>query len=172
MQKVLISSCLLGEPVRYHGRPQAVEQEIIQRWMQEGRAVPVCPEVLGGLGVPRPPAEITGAGGYAVLDGFAVVLDERGKDLTRPFLEGAVEALQVAQASGVRVAVLKDGSPSCGRTYIHNGQFRGTRKRGEVGVAAALLLRNGIAVFSEHQLEAADRHLQSLEMNRKTRAAG
>lgn len=166
MQKVLISSCLLGEPTRYNGRDVKVVSEIIRKWMAEGRVVSVCPEVLGGLGVPRPPAEIIGTGGFAVLDGFAAVLDDRGNDLTGQFVAGAQEILQLAQSHRIRVAVLKDGSPSCGRTYIHNGQFRGIRKRMEVGVATAILQRQGIAVFSEHQLAEAELRLRELETTR------
>jgi len=162
MERVLISSCLLGLPVRYHGGGAKIESEIVNRWIAEGRAVSVCPEVRGGLSVPRRPAEIIGANGFAVLDGFAAVLEDGGSDITRSMVAGAQETLELAQAFGVRVAVLKDGSPSCGRTYIHNGQFKGTKKRGEVGVTAALLQRHGIAVFNEHQIAEAEKKLKSL----------
>jgi uncharacterized protein YbbK (DUF523 family) len=170
MQKVLISSCLLGDPVRYNGKDAKVESTIIERWIEEGRVVSICPELSGGLHIPRSPAEIIGTGGFSVLDGFAVVLDDRGNDLTRQFVQGAQEALQLAQSLGVRVAVLKDGSPSCGRTYIHNGQFRGVKKRAESGVTAALLQRNGIAVFSEYQIGEAQRRLVDLETSRRNHA--
>jgi uncharacterized protein YbbK (DUF523 family) len=166
MQRVLISSCLLGLPVRYHGGDARVDHEIIKGWIADGRVVAICPEVRGGLTVPRPAAEIIGSGGFAVLDGFAVVLDDRGSDVTRQLMAGAQEALQLAQSFGVRVAVLKDGSPSCGRTFIYNGQFRSVKKRGEVGVTAALLQRHGIAVFSEHQIAEAAHRLKELETNR------
>jgi uncharacterized protein YbbK (DUF523 family) len=167
MQKVLVSSCLLGESVRYNGKHARVTSEIIDRWKLEGRVVSVCPEVSGGLSVPRPPAEIIGASGFAVVDGFAVVVDDRGSDVTYSYLAGAYQVLQVAQSMGIRVAVLKDGSPSCGRTFIHNGQFRGLKKRGEVGVTAAVLQRHGIAVFSENQIADAARRLQELETCRR-----
>jgi uncharacterized protein YbbK (DUF523 family) len=160
MEKVLISSCLLGNPVRYNGQDAKVESEIINKWLAEGRAISVCPELFA---IPRPPAEIIGANGYAVLDGFAVVLDDRGSDITRQYVAGAQEVLSVAQRIGARVAVLKDGSPSCGRTYIYNGQFRGVMKRGEAGVTSALLQRNGVAVFSEHQILEAQARLIILE---------
>jgi uncharacterized protein YbbK (DUF523 family) len=170
MQKILVSSCLLGEKVRYSGQAAKVENEIIDRWMAEGRVVSICPEVRAGLGVPRPAAEIIGMNGFAVLDGFAVVLDDRGKDVTTQLVSGAQDALQLARTHGARIAVLKDGSPSCGRTYIHNGQFRGAKKRGEPGVTAALLLRNGVTVFSEHQIAEAERELRRLE-NKLSRGA-
>jgi uncharacterized protein YbbK (DUF523 family) len=164
MEKILISSCLLGDPVRYDGRGAKIENVILNRWVAEGRIVSVCPEIRGGLSVPRAPAEIIGVNGFAVLDGFGAVLDSRGNDLTRPLLEGANKVLQLARSLGVKVAMLKDGSPSCGRTFIHNGQFRGLKKRGEVGVTSALLQRNGIGVFSEHQIVEAERRLAELEL--------
>jgi uncharacterized protein YbbK (DUF523 family) len=170
MQKVLMSSCLIGERVSYRGGDARIESQIVDQWIAAGRVVPFCPEVGGGLLVPRPPAEIIGSNGYAVLDGFAVVLDNQGSDVTRHFVDGAQRALQLAKAQGARIAVLKDGSPSCGRTYIYNGQFRGVRKRGESGVTAALLQRNAIEVFNEHQIELAEHRLRELE-NRLSRGA-
>src|ERR1700688_4977507 len=98
MQKVLISSCLLGDPVRYNGKDAKVESKIIASWIGEGRVVSICPEVSGGLSVPRSPAEIIGTGGFAVLDGFAVVLDNRGIDVTWQFVAGAQKALELAQS--------------------------------------------------------------------------
>jgi uncharacterized protein YbbK (DUF523 family) len=170
MKKVLISACLLGDRVRYHGGDARIENKIVDKWVAEGRAVSLCPEVSGGLSIPRAPAEIIGANGFAVLDGFAAVLDIDGTDVTRHLVEGAHKALQVAQSHGVRVAVLKDGSPSCGRSYIYNGKFRSIRKRGEAGVTAALLQRHGISVFSEHQIAEAEQRLMELE-NQLTRGA-
>jgi uncharacterized protein YbbK (DUF523 family) len=170
MEKVLISSCLLGSPVRYNGVAAKVSSEIIDRWITEGRTISICPELSGGFGTPRPPAEIIGVNGFAVLDGFAAVLDDRGADVTRQYVAGAQSVLQLARSLNVRVAVMKDGSPSCGRTYIHNGQFRGVKKRGEVGVTVALLQRNGVAVFSERQIAEAERRIKELE-NRLERGA-
>ena len=163
MEKVLVSACLLGDRVRYHSVDAKTESALVDEWMAEGRIVSFCPEVSGGLAVPRAPAEIIGANGFAVLDGFAAVLDDEGNDVTRELMDGARNALRLAQSQGVQVAVLKDGSPSCGRSYIHNGQFRGVRKRGESGVTAALLQRHGIAVFSEHEIAQADRRVRELE---------
>ena len=163
MQKVLVSSCLLGDKVRFNGSAATVQNEILDRWVREGRVVSVCPELKAGFAVPRPAAEIIGMNGFAVLDGFAVVLDDRGNDITTQVIAGAQEVLNIARLNGAHVAVLKDGSPSCGRSYIHNGQFRGIKKRNEVGVTTALLQRNGVAVFSEHQIAEAERALEKLE---------
>ena len=162
MIRVLVSSCLLGEAVRFHGGDARLVSDILDRWRSEGRLVPACPETAAGLPVPRPPAEIAGGDGVAVLRREAYVGDSTGADVTAAFLDGARRTLEVARESGARLAVLKDGSPSCGSTYIHDGTFRGQRGPG-VGVTAAVLAEAGIRVFDEKRIEEADAYLRSLE---------
>jgi uncharacterized protein YbbK (DUF523 family) len=162
MIKVLVSACLLGEKVRYNGASAAADNWILERWSREGRVVAFCPEVAGGLGVPRPAAEIAGTGGEAVLDGQASVITAAGVDVTDCFLRGAQLALAAAQSQNVRVAILKDGSPSCGSGSIYDGTFSG-RKRPGHGVTTALLERHGIRVFSETQMSEAAACLETLE---------
>lgn len=164
--RVLVSSCLLGEEVRYSGAHARVESPVLARWLAEDRVVPFCPEVAGGLGTPRPAAEIRGAGGDAVCDETGSVMTESGQDATESFLRGAQRALELATAKGVRLAVLKDGSPSCGSETIYDGSFTG-RKIGGRGVATALLERGGIRVFSERGFEEAARYLVEIERTRK-----
>jgi len=160
--RVLVSACLLGERVRYNGSDAATESPILARWLAEGRVVPFCPEVAGGLGVPRPAAELQGGDGEAVLAGAGRVATEGGVDVTESFLRGARLCLDAALAENVRVAVLKDGSPSCGSSSIHDGAFRGGRVAGR-GVTAALLERRGIRVFSERELDEAAEYLDRLD---------
>lgn len=156
MQLVLVSSCLIGNPVRYDGKGQRVSSAILDRWLAEGRVLAVCPELAGGLPVPRTAAEITqGTGGAQVLQGLAKVIDAGANDVSEAFIAGARHALQLARLHGVRVAVLKEGSPSCGSGYIYDGTFTGAKMAGQ-GVTAALLESAGIKVFSEHQLLEAD----------------
>jgi uncharacterized protein YbbK (DUF523 family) len=162
MIRVLVSACLLGEKVRYNGADAASGSRILQDWVREGRVVPFCPEMAGGLGVPRPAAEIQGAGGGSVLDGAGRVRTRSGEDVTGAFLTGAELALRAARESGARLAVLKDGSPSCGSGFVYDGSFRGRREAG-AGVTAALLQRSGIEVFSETRLGEAAEHLRRLE---------
>ncbi len=167
MERVLVSACLLGHAVRYNAQDKRCDDGVLQRWVAEGRVVSVCPEVAGGLPVPRPPAEITsGAGGAAVLVQEARVVDSRGHDVSASFIAGARHALETAQAHGIRVAVLKEGSPSCGSTYTYDGTFTGARVP-YPGVTAARLQAAGVRVFSEAQLADADRFVHALE-----RAAG
>jgi len=149
---VLVSACLLGEKVRYDGRDARAENPILARWLAQGRVVAFCPELAGGLGVPRPAAEIQGL----------AVLDRAGNDLTPAFRRGAQAALDAARRAGARVAVLKDGSPSCGSRSVYDGSFSGTRRAGE-GLTTALLREAGLAVFSECEIEQADAWLMDLE---------
>jgi uncharacterized protein YbbK (DUF523 family) len=148
MDGYLVSACLLGIGTRYDGGSCPVPRLI--EMAAQGLAVPICPEVAGGLPVPRPPAEIVG-GGQAVLDGQARVLNIEGEDVTRAFLVGARQALETAQRLGIRQAVLKDDSPSCGCCRIYDGTFSDHKVSGQ-GVTAALLQRNGITVLSEEDL--------------------
>lgn len=164
---MLVSACLVGERVRYDGADAAPDSRILEEWVREGRVVPFCPEVAGGLGVPRPPAEIRGAGGGAVLDGGARVVSRDDDDVTAAFVRGAELALEQAREAGVGLAVLKENSPSCGVRFVYDGSFRRARKEGQ-GVTAALLQRNGIPVFSDLELSAALELLKRLERSAGT----
>lgn len=163
MEKVLVSACLLGFKVRYDGADRALDDAIWDRWQREGRLVPHCPEVSGGLPTPRAPAEIAGDGGEAVLDGRARVVEASGRDVTDAFTRGAATAVSTALEHGLRVAVLTERSPSCASTNVHDGSFSGRLVPG-AGVTAAALRRAGLRVFSEHELAAADALVRALEL--------
>lgn len=153
MQYVLVSACLLGRPVRYNGRAAAGDYPVLAAWESEGRLIVVCPEVAAGLPVPRPPAEITAMqSGRDVLQGKAQVLESGGRDVSRAFVSGAKQALAVAKEKNIQIAILKEGSPSCGSSFIYDGSFTGT-KHAQAGVTAALLQDAGIRVFSELELD-------------------
>lgn len=154
MDKILISACLMGRPVRYDGKGKPLHHPAISRWQGEGRLVIFCPEQAGGMPTPRPPAEIENGGtGDDVLQGRARVLEVTGGDVTAEFIDGGRKAVDIALQQGCRYALLIDGSPSCGSGFIYDGSFSGTRHPG-FGVTAALLQQAGIAVFSDHELEA------------------
>lgn len=138
--------------MRYDGSAKTLHDDALDRWRREGRVVAVCPELLGGLPTPRPPAEIADADdGQAVLDGRGRVVDIGGADITSSFVRGAHAALNTALDQGCRFALLIDGSPSCGSTFLYDGSFTGRRHAGE-GVAAALLRRHGISVFAPDRI--------------------
>ena len=163
MHRILVSACLLGHPVRYNGLDKKTDDDHLRRWVAQGRVVAVCPEVAGGLPVPRPPAEIVGGGGgVAVLTGTSRVIARTGADVTDEFVHGADHALAKAVEHGIRVAVLKEGSPSCGSSYSYDGSFSGARVLAP-GVTTARLMAAGIRVFSEHELAAADACLRALD---------
>ncbi len=159
MEKVLVSACLLGDHVRYDGTALILEDQTLTQWRKEGRLVSICPEVAGGLPVPRPRAEIVRGDGHTVLNGRSSVISITGQDVTRFFLTGAQKALELARSYNIRLAVFKEGSPSCGSGYIYDGNFSGIKKPGK-GVAAALLEKNGIDVFSERNISEARKYLK------------
>ena len=137
--RVVFSQCMLGVRCRYDGKcsvKEAVRDEACARgW------IPVCPEILGGLTTPRPPAERIGDR----------VMNCEGGDVTENYRRGAEEALKIAQLYGCKYALLKERSPSCGCGEIYDGTFSGTKIAGD-GVTAALFKENGIQVFGESRL--------------------
>ena len=138
-EKILVSACLLGEKVRYDGGGYDLPE--VQRLKEKYELIPMCPEVLGGLSVPRDPAEIK--------DGF--ILTVSGKDVTKNYEEGARITLKYCLENGITKAVLKARSPSCGKGMIYDGTH--TRKLVEAhGVTCALLLANGIQVLTESEI--------------------
>ncbi|WP_338583742.1 DUF523 domain-containing protein [Pseudomonas sp. MAG733B] len=161
MQKILVSRCLLGHRVRYDGGASGPFDQL-QAWLDEGRVVPLCPEVAGGLPTPRAAAEIPGGQGSEVLEGHASVITTEGEDVSAQFLSGAYQALELVQQHGIRIAILKANSPSCGNLLTYDGTFSGVKVSGE-GVTAALLKRHGVLVFSELELAEAAQVLAALD---------
>lgn len=149
MKKILVSACLLGERVRYDGGGMLCADSRFLRWLEEGRLVPVCPEVAGGLPIPRPPAELQGSR----------AVTKEGSDATSFFRLGAEAALALALKHNVQAALLKQSSPSCGSRLIYDGTFSGRKIPGE-GIATALLRRHGIPVFGEDQLDELEQALK------------
>lgn len=152
MQRLLVSACLLGEPVRWDAGRRPILDPRLERWQQEGRLVPVCPEMSGGLGVPRPPAERIGLR----------VVTREGGDVTEGFVAGAQQAVALVRRFDLKLALLKQRSPSCGSTEIYDGTFSGRVVAGE-GVTAALLKANGVEIFDETQLAELAERLRTLD---------
>lgn len=144
----VVSWCLAGKKCRYDGSAKPDRRAAA---LVEGGALCVCPEVLGGLPIPREPAEIVGGDGQAVLDGRARVITASGRDVTREYIAGAEEALRLCIENRVTHAFLKAYSPSCGCGCIYDGSFTGKKIPGD-GVTAALLKQNGIAVDTDNPI--------------------
>jgi len=135
----ICSACLLGIKCRYDGKSKR-NKKILELGKKE-ILIPVCPEQLGGLPTPREPAEQKGKR----------VITKSGKNVTKKFKKGARQVLKIVKLFGVREAILKQRSPSCGCGQIYDGTFSGKIIKGN-GVTAALLKRNGIKVISEEEL--------------------
>lgn len=147
MKKILVSQCLYGgEPVRYDGKSKAETDSRFLQWKEEGRFIPVCPEVFGGLPTPRADAQRVGD----------KVMARTGKDVTFEYMKGACEAVRLAEEHDVLCAIMKEKSPSCGSSKIYDGTFEGNLIDGE-GTAVELLRKAGIIVFSEEQLDEVER---------------
>lgn len=144
-RRLAVSACLAGVPCRYNGaaRPDA---QIVE-WVVRGETVAVCPEVMAGLPTPRPPAEIVGGDGDAVLAGRARVVCADGTDVTAEFVAGARQAAAALTSRGVTHAVLQAKSPTCGCGVIYDGTHTGALRPGD-GVFTAELRRRGIHVES------------------------
>lgn len=102
---IVVSACLAGLKVRYNGSHRLDQR--IEELVQEGKAVTVCPELLGGFSTPRPPAEIIGGDGYDVLRGQAAVVDVHGTDVTEMYVKGAKATLEQVQSLKATAVVLK-----------------------------------------------------------------
>jgi len=143
---VVVSACLLGQRCRYDGGHK--DSPIVRGALAHREVLPVCPEELGGLGTPRPAAELRGGDGRAVLMATGRVTTRAGVDCTQAFLRGAEAALERAKTVGAREAILKDRSPSCGVSLVHqDGEVRPGS-----GVFAALLKANEFVVRADADL--------------------
>lgn len=146
---ILISSCLLGFNTKYDGKSNF--NEIAAKYTHMGRFIPACPEQLGGLPTPRHPCEIISGTGLEVLLNYGKVLTQEGTDHTSSYINGASEVLNMVRLFPVSAAILKERSPSCGVKEIYDGTFSHKLKHG-LGVTTALLVKNKIQVYSEHDL--------------------
>ncbi|WP_066504238.1 DUF523 domain-containing protein [Abyssisolibacter fermentans] len=137
---ILVSACLAGINCRYNGESVVIED--IVNLIKEGKAVPVCPEQLGGLTTPRNPSEIIKE------NNEIKVKDCKGNDVTKQFEIGAKETLKFAKSIGADIAILKQRSPSCGYGLVYDGNFNGATVTGN-GLTAHLLSDNNIKIYNE-----------------------
>lgn len=140
MEKILISACLVGDNVKYDGKNNLSDK--IERLLEKYELVPFCPEVEGGLPIPRKPSE-------RVRDRIKM---EDGRDVTRQFENGAEKALNICMYLGIKIAILKENSPSCGSHTIYDGSFSHKLIKGE-GVTTELLKKKGITVLNEDEID-------------------
>ena len=139
MEKLLISSCLIGNNTKYNGKNNYIKE--IEQLKLKYELIPICPEVLGGLSIPRDPSEINND----------KVISINGRDVTKEFNIGANKALNIALLNNIKYALLKDGSPSCGNTYIYDGTFKNNKIDG-IGITTKLLKSHNIKIYNENNL--------------------
>lgn len=124
-------------------------KELCDKW----GCIDICPETAGGMTSPRPRHEVVSEGRQRRVLSFS------GEDHTKQFLRGAQEVLRFAKENGVKAAILKARSPSCGKGVIYSGKFDGSLTQGN-GVTAELLIRNNIKVFTEEEIPEAEKFLE------------
>jgi len=156
---IIVSACLAGIPCNYTGR--AMPDERVISLIKDGLAFPVCPEVLGGLTIPRSRTRIIEGDGNTVLNSKKGLLTADGRDVTKQFLKGAELTLKVLRLLEIDTVILKQDSPSCGCGCTLVGLLEHAKIKGD-GVATALLKREGIKVYPEERL-VDDKFFESLK---------
>jgi len=143
-ENILVSSCLLGELVKYDGSHNKLEDILLKKLQDKYNIIPVCPEVEGGLGTPRTPCEI-------VLHNPLKIINKDGEDKTIEFINGANHTIKLAIMKNVKIALLKSNSPSCSNKYIYDGNFSDNKVIG-VGITTMILEENEIKVYNEKEI--------------------
>lgn len=139
MEIILVSACLLGTNCKYNGKNN--KNDKILEYIKDKYVIPICPEVFGGLSIPRIPSEIKDNS----------VINKEGIDVTKYFVNGSKKTLDIAKAFDIKKAILKQKSPSCGCGKIYDGTFSGNIIDGD-GITTRLLKENGIEVITEEDL--------------------
>lgn len=140
---ILVSACLVGINCKYSGGNN-YNQKIFDL-VKEGKAIPICPEQLGGLNTPRKPVELK------VINGKRYAIDNEGNDFTENFERGALEVLNLAKNLNISKAILQPKSPSCGVNKIYSGNFDNKLVDGN-GILAELLKQNGIDALNPNEI--------------------
>lgn len=138
-ENIIVSACLLGENCKYNGKNNYCQKVVDLK--KKYNLITICPEVDGGLPIPRIPSEIVND----------KVINESGIDVTNEYNLGAKKALDKALDNNVKKAILKAKSPSCGCGYIYDGSFTHTLIKGD-GVTTKLFKENNIKVLTEEDL--------------------
>lgn len=145
-EPILVSACLLGIDCRYNGS-NYYKKDLIEI-LAGNLLVPFCPEVFGGLGVPRETFEITSGDGEDVLNNKSKIISTSGMDATQNFINGSLAGLKICVIAGIKKAILKENSPSCGVKRI----IKGRKPKEGSGVFATLLRRNNIEIVSSEEI--------------------
>ncbi len=150
----IVSACLVGINCKWDGKNKCIPK--LKKQFLNGELLPLCAEQLGGLPTPRAPSGILNGTGKEVIDGTCKVINKNKEDVTKQFVMGAYEILNIAKEAGITEAILKKTSPSCGvgKTWQmseEGGELSNNLVDGD-GVLTALLKKNGIKVISEEDI--------------------
>lgn len=137
--KVLVSACLLGRNCKYNGGNNYDPK--VEELLKDHVAVEICPELMAGLGVPRTPIEIVNG----------EVKDCNGNSVDAALRRAVDMILSQVRREGIRYAILKSRSPTCGVRQVYDGTFSGTLVDG-AGVLAQALMDVGCQVFDAEDL--------------------
>ena len=140
MEKILISACLVGDNVKYNGDNNLTPK--LDALLEKYELIPFCPEVEGGLSIPRSPAERVGD----------KVINRDNEDVTDAYRRGAELAFNICLFLKIKKVILKEKSPSCGSKIIYDGSFSHKEISG-MGVTAEYLKEKGIEVYSEEDID-------------------
>lgn len=141
-KEIVVSACLCGNKCRYNG--QSVESDL---YVEKNEVLILCPEILGGLGVPREPCEIVNGNAKDVINGKAKIIGVSGNDYTKEYLNGVENAIKIVKQHNIKVAYLKQNSPSCGFGKVYDGQFQNKKIIGN-GIFAEELKELGIKIIA------------------------
>lgn len=137
---LLVSGCLLGNNTKYNGKNNYIEG--IDKLKDKYNLIVICPEVMGGLSIPRDPSEIKDGNVYS----------NKGLDVTNEFNKGALLAYELAVKHNCKAALLKDGSPSCGSKKIYDGSFNGNKIDGD-GITVRMLRKLDFKIYTESEID-------------------
>jgi len=137
--KVAVSACLLGENCKYNVGNNYNKKLV--NFVESYEVIAMCPEVLGGLAIPRPPAEIVNG----------LVRQKNGISVDNEFKKGAQKALNIIKKNKIGLVILQSRSPSCGVNNVYDGSFTGKLIEGK-GVFARILEENNIEVIDVEDL--------------------
>lgn len=140
---IFVSACLAGINCKYSGGNNYNEK--VFDLVKEGKAIPICPEQLGGLQTPRNPVEIK------IINGNKYVIDKEGNEYTDKFRKGAEEVISLAKKLNITKMILQPRSPSCGVSKIYSGNFDRELVDGN-GILAELCIKNNIEVVNSEDL--------------------
>lgn len=140
---IFVSACLMGDNCKYNGGNNYNSK--VAEFLKDKEYIKICPEMSGGLSIPRNPAEIVNS------HGGKRVLSSDGRDVTENFIKGAENTLRLAEKYNPELIIFKAKSPSCGKGEVYDGTFSKTLTKGN-GITAELLLRKGYKVITEKEI--------------------